>query len=318
VLFAWLITVALADTCGLWGSATPPVTVDEAPVDESSGVTASRTRAGVLFTHDDHGGDAALYAFDPSGAFLGTHPVSGATNEDWEDIAAAPCPVDGDCLYIGDIGDNDGSRRRVRVYIVPEPGDGEEAKVLLTLDARYPDTPQDAETLLVHPCSGVVYLVTKPAEGVSTVWRFPPESSQRTADLVQVASVNLDEGKISGGDYDPDGDRVVLRTRDTVWEWPVVPDTPELAWSAMPSAIATAPLLNSEAVSYTLDGTLVSTSEGAPLRVATTPCDDPVSIQSPCAFVSPYEAGCGCSHRGSSPWLLFTVLPLYLYRRHRV
>ena len=46
--------------------------------------------------------------------------ITGARVEDWEALASAPCGK-GSCLYVADIGDNDGKRSDITIYRVPEP-----------------------------------------------------------------------------------------------------------------------------------------------------------------------------------------------------
>ena len=75
-------------------------------------------------------------------------------------------------LYIGDIGDNNGTRSEVVVYRVAEPTlttasakltkkRPEATESAEAIRLRYPDGKYDAETLLVHPASGNIYIVTK-------------------------------------------------------------------------------------------------------------------------------------------------------------
>src|SRR5262245_12947688 len=58
---------------------------------ESSGVVASSTQPGVLFTINDSGNEPLLFATDSTGADRGVWRVTGATNDDWEAIADGPC-----------------------------------------------------------------------------------------------------------------------------------------------------------------------------------------------------------------------------------
>src|SRR5690606_38440810 len=67
---------------------------------ESSGLAASQCRPDVLWTHNDSGDEALIYAFAPDGRHLGIWRVEGARHIDWEDIALARDP-DGPCrIYI--------------------------------------------------------------------------------------------------------------------------------------------------------------------------------------------------------------------------
>jgi hypothetical protein len=58
---------------------------------ESSGVTPSTRRPGVLWTHNDSGDEPRLYATDSAGDDLGSILVVGARNVDWEDLGGGPC-----------------------------------------------------------------------------------------------------------------------------------------------------------------------------------------------------------------------------------
>jgi hypothetical protein len=67
---------------------------------------------GEIWTHIDNGGKDELYRIDKeNGNILRTVKVHNANNVDWEDIAS-----DENYVYIGDFGNNDGSRTNLRVY----------------------------------------------------------------------------------------------------------------------------------------------------------------------------------------------------------
>lgn len=122
-------------------------------LDEASGLAASRRHPGVLWTIEDSGADAVLHATDSTGANLGAWSVTAATNQDWEAISLGPCPA-GECLYIGDIGDNNARRDHVTIYRVPEPdpaASGRRTTRAEALRITYPDGPRDAEAMAVLP-----------------------------------------------------------------------------------------------------------------------------------------------------------------------
>ena len=87
---------------------------------ESSGVAASRRQPGILWTMNDSGDDAWIFATDTLGRDHGAFLVAGAENRDWEAITLGPCG-NRDCLYIADTGDNGMDQESARVYRVPEP-----------------------------------------------------------------------------------------------------------------------------------------------------------------------------------------------------
>lgn len=303
----WL-AVAWAETCPVYGAPEELPAVQAAGLAESSGVAASRVQPGVFFTHDDDG-PPRLYAFDASGSVVGTFEVPDADNEDWEDIAAAPCPDKGDCLYIGDIGDNNEDRPNITVYVVREPEAGDsKVKGVARYTAVFPDGPRDAEALLVQPCTGRIHLVTKAGDGLSTIYRMPFDPGRDAVSLEEVGKVQI-EGptaearRVSGGDWDIDGERLVLRTASQILEWNTDPDAPNAHWSDAPRVIVGADERKGEAVAFDLDGGLVTTSEGTPMPVSRFPCStEPSSAE--CVF--PQTGGCGCAtgHPSSGLWVL--------------
>ena len=88
---------------------------------EVSGVVASRQRSDLLWMHNDSGGEPILYAVGTDGAQRGRYSVPGDAI-DWEDLALAACPDGvGECIWVGDIGDNRRARTSVNILVVPEP-----------------------------------------------------------------------------------------------------------------------------------------------------------------------------------------------------
>ena len=138
-----------------------------------------------MWTHND-GSDPLLYAIDGAGRVVQRVHVDGITLDDWEDIDAGPCDG-GRCLYIADIGDNDGERRSIAIHIVPEPAaDAASTSVRATLHARYPDRPQDAEGLFVTS-DGSIYIVTKGRHGPVVLYRYAaPHRPDATVTLEHV------------------------------------------------------------------------------------------------------------------------------------
>ncbi len=134
---------------------------------ETSGLAASRRSPGVLWTHDDSGGAATLYAVTTTGQRIGAVHLRGVKNEDWEDLAAFE--LDGKAwLLVADVGDNDAQRPQVRLHLVGEPAlaelkSADELRVRLarTIRLRYEDGPRDCEAVAVDAAERAVYLLTK-------------------------------------------------------------------------------------------------------------------------------------------------------------
>lgn len=193
-------------------------TVTTEAISEASGLVWSRVHANVLWTHNDSGHDAQVFALDDTGERLGTFSLGGKSL-DWEDMAIGPGPSPAqDFLYLGDIGDNGLVRTSIRIYRVPEPrtpdigGSDSPTEGVVVLEATYPDGPHDAETLLADPLSGDLFVVTK-AGTTSQVFRWPaPQRRGETVTLEEVGTVTHAATTSTGGDISPRGDFVIVRT----------------------------------------------------------------------------------------------------------
>ena len=145
--------------CGRFGATEDPVAVTDGDVGaiQSSGLAAARTQADIYYTHNDAGGEPAIYLFTAQGEWLGAQTITGATNTDWEDVSPGPCPAGVDaesCLWIADIGDNEEVRPYVSVWVVAESVQASAPAIECRL--VYPDgEPEDAEALWVDP-DGVI------------------------------------------------------------------------------------------------------------------------------------------------------------------
>jgi len=200
---------SLAAVCTAVGE---PLPLD-AEIRESSGVAVSREHPGIFWTHNDSG-EPLLYAVDARGHTAGRVVVSGARVEDWEDVALAPCPAGGDCLYVADIGDNAARREFVTVYRIPEPAPGATASAPATpIRLRYPDGAHDAEAMFV--LNGAIHLVTKGESGPIAVFRAPAgASAEVTLERVrEMAPGRVDRPqRITSAAARADGRWIVLRT----------------------------------------------------------------------------------------------------------
>jgi hypothetical protein len=188
-------------------------------VHEASGLALGRRDGGVLWTHADSG-EPQVLAVSLDGTARGTVRVAGAAVEDWEDVAAGPCAA-GECLFVGDIGDNDASRPRITVYRFPEPDPaGGASAPAEALHATYPDGPQDAEALFVDR-TGRIHVVTKGETGPVAVYRFPesprPGAVARLERLAELSAGKVGRSdRITGASASPDGRWVALRTLKAV------------------------------------------------------------------------------------------------------
>ena len=174
-------------------------------VQESSGLAVSRRTPGLLWTHNDSGNAPILFALE-AGGVRGRVRVP-IRARDWEDVSAAPCPS-GDCLYVADIGDNQNSRKQVRIYRVPEPaaGDAETAEPEI-FTAVYADGPHNAEALFVIDPN--MFIVTRDRTG--SVYRAAlPRSGDADLTLQRIGELQL--AAVTDAETSRDGTTVVVRT----------------------------------------------------------------------------------------------------------
>jgi hypothetical protein len=265
---------------GEYGKARRIATIQDNSITESSGLAASRRNKDIFWTHNDSGDDGFLYAFDRSGKRRGIFRVAGAKNYDWEDIAAYTDPKTGEhYLFIGDIGDNGRKRSEVVIYRVREPEikpeDANSTKKTArkieraeAIRVKYPDARRDAETLLVNPANGDLYIVSKSLIGSADVYKlvagFQISKSNTLEHLGNVSVPSITPGFLTGGSVSPDGKRIVLSDYFAAYEFvmPAKAKNFDEIWKQTGAAIDLGEREQGEAICYGLDGkTLYATSE---------------------------------------------------------
>jgi Carboxypeptidase regulatory-like domain len=211
---------------------------------EASGLAVSGWDSGVLWTHNDSGGETAIYACSAYGEHLGKYYLEGITFRDVEDIASGAGPEVGiNYLYLADIGDNNGVYAEKYIYRVREPEVDEQqlpgdftisAEDIDMIAVAYPGGElYDAETVFIDNLSGDIYLVSKrnqanPFSGESDiVYRADyPQSLSNVNVLVEVSSLNISTYQgygITGGDLSSSGLELLLKTYDRVYYWGIEP-----------------------------------------------------------------------------------------------
>ncbi len=251
---------------------------------ESRGLARSRRDPALFWTHNDAGNQPDLFAVDSRGTLAGRVRVEGAALEDWEDLAAGPC-AGGDCLFVGDIGDNDAARGSITVYRVEEPSpDAPASAPAAALRARYPGGPRDAEALFV--IGERLYIVTKGRTGPIELYRYPADAQpgetvtlEKRRDLMPAPRTSDD--RVTAAAASPDGRWVGIRTYRTLHLYPAAALTGEGELAA-PVTMDLRPLKEAkgEGMAIADDGTVWLSSEAAkksPPRWARLECTLPAS-----------------------------------------
>jgi hypothetical protein len=176
---------------------------------ESSGLALSRRHPGVVWTHNDSGDEARLFAVGSDGRTRAVLTLAGAQARDWEALAAGRDDRGRPALFAGDIGDNNGVWPEVAVYRVAEPVVLRDATVsAVRYRLRYADGPHNAEALLADPRSNRLYVATK-AESGGGLYRAPARLDPAGVNVLQrVARV---PPVVTDGAFLPSGRGFVLR-----------------------------------------------------------------------------------------------------------
>ncbi|WP_350286076.1 hypothetical protein [uncultured Croceitalea sp.] len=205
-----LVYIVFAFAPFLWGQSdiaiigTLPQTVAE-----TSGLLAHN---GKLITHNDSGNAAELYELDPvTLQITRTITVVNAINTDWEDITQ-----DAQFIYIGDIGNNNGDRRNLKVFkIAKSDFDSSDTVTAEEITFSYEDQTDfetvadsdfDAEALFLIGKDLIV--LTKQWQRQGTVaYRIPNTPGTYTAE--RLGGYQID-GLVTGATYDESNGRLFL------------------------------------------------------------------------------------------------------------
>jgi hypothetical protein len=147
---------------GPWRTA---CTYDTGLLPELSGLAPSQRHKGVLWAINDGGNDPVLYALDADDCSIRAQHTLSSPNTDWEALASGRNADGQAVLWVGDIGDNLGSRSDVRVLEVPEPALGITSGSARVHRFSYPGGPRDAEALMAEPDGSRLYVIAKTATG---------------------------------------------------------------------------------------------------------------------------------------------------------
>jgi len=170
VRFVWLFFVLPActgDTAIQSPHAVRTGTLQDASINEASGLARSNISKDLLWVINDGGAAPVLHALGTDGSERGSVRLENAVNVDWEGLASFAAG-DKSWMLIADIGDNTSTRDHVSLYVVEEPalpfgGPIPARKITFA----YPEGPRDAEAVAVDVERQQVLVLSKrtiPAE----------------------------------------------------------------------------------------------------------------------------------------------------------
>nr|WP_139235890.1 hypothetical protein [Algoriphagus locisalis] len=219
LFFSFSCVNAQEETIASFGEGVPIATLKDNGLDEISGLAVSRVLPGVMYVHNDSGGEAAVYLLDTLGNNLGTIEFLDTQNRDWEDIAVGPGEDSKSYIYVGEIGDNNAVHDEVVVYRVPEPNDSNSTIGIVPQKTvlKYPGGARDAESLMVDPISGDIFIVSK-RDSVNTLYRLPAEKFG-TLEVELEELIKLPFTSATGADISADGSQILVKNYLAIYYW---------------------------------------------------------------------------------------------------
>ncbi|GAA3592061.1 T9SS type A sorting domain-containing protein [Flavivirga amylovorans] len=172
---------------------------------ESSGAIFFNNK---LITHNDSGGENKLFELDTiSGIVTRIVTISNATNVDWEDVTQ-----DDTSIYIGDIGNNSGSRTDLKIYKINKTDFINATSVMAETIAfsyasqvDFTDNPNntewDSEALISFDDTNLLLFSKNWVDGITKACLIP--KTQGTYALSSLTTTLNSGGLISGGTYNP-------------------------------------------------------------------------------------------------------------------
>jgi hypothetical protein len=250
--------------------------VNDPAVAEISGLAASRRMDERLWALNDSDNGNLLHLLATDGRRIGTWPVEGARNYDWEDLSSFV--LDGEpWLLVADTGDNGGLRESIELIGLREPDPAAPpapVPVAWKLEVRWPDGPRDCEAVAVDAGAGEILLVAKkrvptqvfrvalPREGEAPA----PVVAQPIATIAGIPQPTDDDlrrappgarymSQVTSADLSPDGLRLVLLTYREAYLMARTAGEPWLqALRREPLRLRMPPLAQAEAIAFDRDG----------------------------------------------------------------
>ncbi|WP_026415106.1 hypothetical protein [Actinomadura oligospora] len=231
--------------------------IDDDRITESSGLAASAAHPGVIYTHNDSGGTAQIFAVGPDGGVRAVLTLAGAKNRDWEAVAMGRDDRGRPAIFVADIGDNlGGAWPYATVYRITEPDVLRSQTVEPTaFRFKYAGGPRNAETMMIDPRTNRLYVASKLFSGA--LYEAPAKLS--TSGFNKLRKIGDAPPFATDGAFAPDGRHFVIRTYFGARVYAMKPDgTPGDSHSIpLPSQE------QGESITFTPDGSsLLTGSEG--------------------------------------------------------
>lgn len=221
-------------------------------IDESSGLIKAEN--GTFWTHNDSGGEPALYRVNEKGELLETRVFPMLKNHDWEEITADYLGN----LFIGDFGNN--SQKRTDLCIWKIEGEKEPQAIRFRYEDQkeFPGNPPnfDCEAFFEH--EGFLYLFSKDwskKKLVSKMYKIPATPGDYSISPIAKQKIPT---RVTGASKSPSGRYFALQTYGKMYIYGIKEG--EISFEYPLHCIKTG-RKQTEAVAFLDDNTLVFTNE---------------------------------------------------------
>lgn len=263
-----LLTMLLASACTMPEKKAKSTLFDKAEklgkvsakLEEASGLAASITNPGYLWTLNDSGNPSEIYLIDEDGDIKLTCKLKKIDNRDWEDIAVGRDPIDSTVyLYVGEIGDNFARYDFKYIYRLKEPRLEKDDKISIdqfdTLIIKLPDAVRDAEALAIDHTTGDLYLVSKREQNVN-VYLSDYSSLISSDTLVPTIVASIPYFNTVALSFSFGSNEILLKTYDEIYYWQK-PDSLSIAQTLQspPMVLDYHKEPQGESIAWNLDGT---------------------------------------------------------------
>jgi hypothetical protein len=197
-----------------------PVGIVEPRLAEASGLAASITNPGLLWTLNDSGNPAEVYLIDTTAQIKVVCRLANVENRDWEDIVIGPGPDSTkNYIYVADIGDNRAIYPTKILYRFEEPvftSGTIEITDFDTLYVKLDDGIRDTEAIMIDPLHKGMYILSKREDSV----HFYKVDYPYVGDTLNARyRVTLPYHNINAAEISPDGTEVVIKDYDHIYYW---------------------------------------------------------------------------------------------------
>lgn len=220
--FFVVLLIAAIGYITLSGRSVQEYTLQTKVLDEASGLACSRLNPGILWSHNDSGGKAEVYALDTQGRLVCTVQLAGIKNRDWEELSLSTDPKTGKSyIYVGEIGDNAARYETLKFYKLEEPVlNGKDSLITVqnieTIEFTYSDGARDAEAFFVQPQTGDIYIISKREEEVG-LYRIADPSSKQKNTAIKLRTLPL--SWVTAASISPNGKKLLVKTYTGVFSF---------------------------------------------------------------------------------------------------